>query len=48
MHTNIFFRQKDAMDCGPSCLAMIVKFYGLQPNIEVIRHTCALSREGVC
>ncbi|WP_394798069.1 peptidase domain-containing ABC transporter [Porphyromonas gingivalis] len=35
------------MDCGPSCLAMIVKFYGLQPNIEVIRHTCALSREGV-
>lgn len=47
MHTNIFFRQKDAMDCGPSCLAMIVKFYGLQPNIEVIRHTCALSREGV-
>ena len=47
MHTNIFFKQKDAMDCGPSCLAMIVKFYGLQPNIEVIRHTCALSREGV-
>lgn len=35
------------MDCGPSCLAMITKHYGLQPNIEKIRRTCALSKEGV-
>ena len=39
--------QRDDMDCGPSCLAMITKHYGLQPNIEEIRHTCALGKEGV-
>ncbi|PDP61292.1 peptidase domain-containing ABC transporter [Prevotella intermedia] len=39
--------QQDAMDCGPSCLAMIAKHYGLQPNVEEIRRTCALSKEGV-
>ena len=40
-------RQRDAMDCGPSCLAMIAKHYGLQPNIEKIRRSCALNKEGV-
>ena len=35
------------MDCGPSCLAMIAKHYGLQPNIEKIRRSCALNKEGV-
>lgn len=40
-------RQKDAMDCGPSCLAMIAQYYGLQPDIEAIRRTCALSKDGV-
>ena len=35
------------MDCGSSCLAMIAKHYGLQPNIEKIRRSCALNKEGV-
>ena len=35
------------MDCGPSCLAMIAKHYGLQPNVEKIRRSCALNKEGV-
>jgi len=35
------------MDCGPSCLAMIAQYYGLQPDIEAIRRTCALSKDGV-
>ncbi len=39
--------QRDAMDCEPSCLAMIAKHYGLQPNTEAIRRTCALGKEGV-
>ena len=42
-----FQKQHDAMDCGPSCLAMIAKHYGLQPNIEKIRRSCALNKEGV-
>lgn len=40
-------RQRDAKDCGPSCLAMIVKHYGGSFNINSIRTDCALSREGV-
>lgn len=40
-------RQRDAKDCGPSCLAMIVKHYGGSFNINSIRTGCALNREGV-
>lgn len=40
-------RQRDAKDCGPSCLAMIVKYYGGSFNINSIRTDCALNREGV-
>ena len=40
-------KQKDAMDCGPSCLAMIVKHFGYDPNIDQIRHNCALGKNGV-
>ncbi len=35
------------MDCGPSCLAMIAKHYGLQPNIDVIRKKCSFGKTGV-
>lgn len=40
-------QQQDAMDCGPSCLVMIAKYYGVRKNIDTIRHTCALGKEGV-
>lgn len=40
-------QQQDAMDCGPSCLVMIAKYYGVQQNIDRIRHTCALGKDGV-
>lgn len=42
-----FYHQKDAMDCGPSCLAMIAQYYGAHPDIEVIRKACALGKHGV-
>ena len=35
------------MDCGPACLAMIAKYFGSNPDIEQIRHNCALGRDGV-
>lgn len=35
------------MDCGSTCLAMIVKYYGMSPNIETIRATCSLGKDGV-
>lgn len=40
-------RQRDAKDCGPSCLAMIIKHYGRDFNIDSIRTVCSLNREGV-
>lgn len=39
--------QQDAMDCGPSCLAMIAGHYGLHPDIEALRKACALGIDGV-
>ena len=42
-----FSKQKDSMDCGPACLAMVVKYYGREPKIEQIRKDCALGKEGV-
>lgn len=35
------------MDCGPACLAMVIKHAGRDPDIEQIRSDCALGREGV-
>ena len=39
--------QQDAMDCGPSCLAMIVKYYGKDVSIEQLRKICSLGKDGV-
>lgn len=38
--------QLDRMDCGPSCLAMIAKHYGLAPDLERVRTTCSLGKRG--
>ena len=35
------------MDCGPSCLAMIVKYYGKDVSIEQLRKICSLVKDGV-
>lgn len=42
-----FYRQLDAMDCGPTCLRMIAKFYGKTYSTERIRERSHISREGV-
>ena len=43
----MYIRQRDAMDCGPSCLGMIVYHYGKTPNMETIRKRCSLGKDGV-
>ena len=35
------------MDCGPSCLAMILKYYGQEPDLDAVRIDCALGKDGV-
>lgn len=42
-----FVKQYDAMDCGPTCLLMVARHYGLSPDRERVRGVCALGREGV-
>jgi len=42
-----FYRQYDSMDCGPTCLRMIAKFYGKSYHLQTIRDRSYLTREGV-
>ncbi len=42
-----FYHQLDQMDCGPTCLRMIAKHYGLRLNIQRLRDASGFSREGV-
>lgn len=42
-----FFRQADAMDCGPTCLQMIAAWHGKTYPLQYLRHQCKISRQGV-
>lgn len=42
-----FFQQYDAMDCGPSCLRMVAKYYGKHFSAEFLREKSYITREGV-
>lgn len=42
-----FYRQRDAMDCGPSCLMMAAAAHGRQYPLTYLRERSYLSREGV-
>lgn len=41
------YRQSDMMDCGPTCLQMISKFYGRLFNIEKLRKLTDIGKSGV-
>ena len=32
-----FYKQLDGMDCGPSCLRMIAKYYGKTFSVQQLR-----------
>ncbi len=42
-----FFRQLDAMDCGPTCLRMVAAHYGKQYPVQYLRERSHIDREGV-
>ncbi|MEO1052656.1 MAG: peptidase domain-containing ABC transporter [Bacteroidota bacterium] len=42
-----FYRQLDAMDCGPTCLRIIAKSYGKSYSLQTIREKSYITREGV-
>lgn len=47
MRTFPHYRQLDAMDCGPSCLRMIARYYGKAYSLETLRARSFITREGV-
>ena len=42
-----YYRQLDAMDCGSTCLRMIMKHYGREYSPTLLRKICHNTREGV-
>lgn len=41
-----YFKQRDYMDCGPTCLQMIAKYYGRSISLEKLRNLSETTREG--
>lgn len=41
------YLQPDAMDCGPTCLRIVSKFFGRHYNLETLRELTWKTREGV-
>lgn len=41
-----FYRQPDQMDCGPTCLRIIAKYYGRVVSLEKLRKLSETTREG--
>lgn len=47
MRRFILYKQLDKMDCGPSCLRMIAKYYNRNYSLQTLREKCFITREGV-
>lgn len=43
----VYYRQPDQMDCGPTCLRMIAKYYGKNFSLQRLRYISGINREGV-
>jgi ATP-binding cassette subfamily B protein len=41
------YTQLDRMDCGPTCLRMIAKYYGRSYSLQTLRERSFITREGV-
>jgi ATP-binding cassette, subfamily B, bacterial len=42
-----FYRQLDAMDCGPTCLHMVAKYHGVSHSVQSLRQRSEIGRDGV-
>ncbi len=43
----MFIKQSNSMDCGPTCIAMIAKYYGKSIDLNLIRNKSHFNKEGV-
>jgi len=42
-----FYRQLDSMDCGPTCLRIVAKYYGRNHSVYWLRTLCHINKAGV-
>jgi len=42
-----FYQQLNAMDCGPTCLRMVARYYGRHYNADSMREIARFGKEGV-
>lgn len=42
-----FYKQMDAMDCGPTCLKMVARYYGKTISLNTLRYETEYSKDGV-
>lgn len=47
MKTFPFYQQLDSMDCGPTCLRMIAKYFGKSYSLPFMREKCYIDKAGV-
>jgi ATP-binding cassette subfamily B protein len=41
------YKQLDAMDCGPTCLRMVAKYYGKSYSLQYLRSQSYITSEGL-
>ena len=41
------YKQLDVMDCGPTCLRMVAKYYGRSVSLDYLRNKSQYGKEGV-
>jgi ATP-binding cassette subfamily B protein len=41
------YQQHDALDCGPTCLRIVAKYYGKNYSLQTLRDKSYINREGV-
>lgn len=42
-----YSKQPDQMDCGPTCLRMVTKYFGRNFKVQTLSHLCEINKEGV-
>jgi len=42
-----YYKQFDSMDCGPTCLQLVAKFYGKTFSLQALRSRAFVTKSGV-
>jgi len=42
----VFYKQPDAMDCGPTCLRMVAKHYDKNISLQTLKEKTQIGKEG--